>query len=166
MKNSTCVVVPFPAQRGSSKEIAATVFPDLCGKRLEVTPALKQTMAIAFSGFGVNVEAIHTQSQLFQAAHHTLRNPPSFVASVDFVRGEATRLSALARLLSEVQHSLTKDRSGMPARLRTEALRDIADGKPISPERYSRLIRLSRFDVISNDGSALSTDTASSDDPC
>lgn len=138
------------------------MFPDLCGKRLQVTPALKQTMAIAFSGFGVNIEAIQTQSQLFQAGHHTLRNPPSFIPSVDFVRGEATRLNALARLLSDVQHSLTKDRNGMPARLRTEALRDIADGKPISPERYSRLLRLSRFDVISNDERPLSTETASS----
>ncbi|MHC5194835.1 hypothetical protein ACYSUW_13870 [Pseudomonas frederiksbergensis] len=165
MKNSTCVVVPFPTQRDSSKDIAVTVFPDLCGKRLELTPMLKQTMAIAFSGFGINVEAIQTHSQLFQAGHHSLRNPPSFVPSLDFVRGEATRLSSLARLLSEVQHSLTKDRSGMPARLRTDALRDIADGKPISPERYSRLIRLSRFDVISNDGRTRLNDTASSGGP-
>ncbi|MDF9778943.1 hypothetical protein [Pseudomonas baetica] len=152
MKNSTCVVVPFPTQSGTSQEEASAVFPDLCGKGLEVTPALKRTMAIAFSGFGVNVDAIKTHSQLFQAGHQTLRNPPHFVSSVEFVRSEATRLNALARLLSDVQHSLTKDRSGMPAQLRTEALRDIADGKPISPERYSRLIRLSRFDVISNVG--------------
>ncbi len=159
MKNSTCVVVQFPTQSGNSKEDASAVFPDLCGKALEMTPALKRTMATAFSGFEINVDAIKTHSQLFQAGHHTLRNPPLFIPSADFVRSEATRLNALARLLSEVQHSLTKDRSGMPARLRTEALRDIADGKPISPERYSRLIRLSRFDVLSNVGSASSADT-------
>ncbi|MGE8063858.1 hypothetical protein [Pseudomonas sp. NPDC089569] len=162
MKNSTCIVVPFPTQSGTAKEDASTVFPDLCGKGLEVTPALKQTMAIAFSGFGINVDAVKTHSQLFQAGHHSLRNPKLFIPSVDFVRSEATRLNALARLLSEVQHSLTKDRSGMPARLRTEALRDIADGKPISPERYSRLIRLSRFDVISNPDNNASADTSKS----
>lgn len=153
MKNSpSCVVVPFKGHSGTSKEEALTVFPDLCGRVLDITPTVKQAMAIAFSGFGIDVDRITTHSQLFQAGQFTLRNPPMFTPSIAFVSSEAARLNALTRLLSEVQHSDIKDRTGMPARMRTEALRDIADGKPISPERYSRLIRLSRFDVINGTG--------------
>lgn len=151
INQSPCVVVPF-SRNGSPPHDVPLVFPDLCGRALDLTPTLKQTMAIAFAGFGIDIDGITTHSQLFTAGQHTLRNPHSFTPSLTFVRGEAARLNALGRLLSEIQYADTKDRVGMPARLRTEALRDIADGKPISPERYSRLIRLSRFDVITGTG--------------
>lgn len=144
---SPCVVVPF-ARSDSPPPEALLVFPDLCGRALELTPTLKQAMAIAFADFGIDVDDIKTHSQLFAAGQHTMRNPLMFSPTMNFVRSEAARLNALGRLLSEIQYSDTKDRIGMPARLRTEALRDIADGKPISQKRYSRLIRLSRFDVI------------------
>jgi hypothetical protein len=153
MKNSpSCVVLPFRANSGTSKEEAPLVFPDLCGREFEVTPTVKQTMAIVFSGFGIDVDLIKTLSQLFQAGQYTISNPPMFTPSIAFVSNEIGRLNALTRLLGEVQHSYIKDRTGMPARMRTQAFRDIADGKPISPERYKLLMKLSRFDVITGTG--------------
>jgi hypothetical protein len=78
MKNrSPCVVVPF-ARSGNPQPDALLVFPDLCGRALELTPALKQAMAIAFADFGMDVDNIKTHSQLFAAGQYTMRNPLAF----------------------------------------------------------------------------------------